>query len=213
MFPAAAGRLALTAGRGVVKTFTGKTIFGTVGRLGAGFVGTGLVLESARVRGFLRKKVSPAGLIGAGRELGRFVEDPSKLLPKGEITTRTVGERVKDIATRAGLIGGVAAATVGAGALLVPAVRGVIARRRARAGLPGVPGLPGLPGISGLPGIPALSTIEQPLGAVQPAPKEEKEVAPMPSIPSIKIINKPQNLINIRFSKKKSFINQQVLIK
>lgn len=198
--PAATARLAISAAKQVIpKTLGGKVLGITV---------ISALTTSPRLRKFVKTRFNP---IKTGQELGRIVEDPSKLFPS-EITPTGVGEKIKDVLTTAGLIGGAAAAGVGA-VILSKKFLGKL-KGKGKSLLPGL--IPASP-IATLPlgasGLPALATIEQPLGAVQKPVAEEKEIAPMPSIPPIKIINKPETNIDIRFSKKRSFINQQVLIK
>lgn len=199
LFPAAALGLA---------TGAGKKLFGTplraLGTVGA----AGILTTSPKIRGLL----DPRRTFQRGKEVGKIIEDPSKLIPK-DITPRTVGQKIKGIAKKAGLVGGVAAATVGGVVLAKGAVKKV------KSLLPGAQAasqpvvtfdtLPrALP-----PSAPALSTIAQPLGAVE-APQEPKAVSAQPAaFPAIRITNKPQNNINIKISKSRKFINQQVLVR
>lgn len=138
----------------------------------------------------------------AGQKAAPFIADPSKLLPK----EKPLKEKVIDVAKAGGLGVGVAAALVGAAALIAKGIK------RLKPGLPGLPGLPGMPGAPGLPAAMA-PVISRPLGpAKKPEPEKLKEL-PAPAIPSInnKIIFKP--IIDIRFSKSRKFINQQLLIR
>ena len=134
----------------------------------------------------------------AGQKAAPFIADPSKLLPD----ERPLKEKVAEVAKAGGLGVGVAAAIIGAGALTAKAIKKLKG---------GVPGLPGLPGVPGLPG--AAPVALQPLGAVQPTPAPEKVVPVESAMPSInnKITFNPE--INIRFSKSRKFINQQLLIR
>jgi len=134
----------------------------------------------------------------AGKKAAPFIADPSLLLPKD----KPLKEKVLEVAKAGGIGVGVAAALAGAAALIAKAVKKV------RPGLPGIPGLPGLPGAPGvtLPTAPSL----QPLGAVQPPKKEVPK--PLPKEKPITIRNTFNPEVNIRFSKSRRFINQQVLL-
>ena len=138
----------------------------------------------------------------AGRKAAPFIADPSKLLPK----EKTLKEKVVDVAKVGGLGVGVAAALLGSAALISKAAK------RLKSGAPGLPGLPGLPGAPGV-FLPAAvpPTISQPFGAAEkPTPEKPKEIL-QAKVPDIRIVNKPE--INIRFSKSRKFINQQLLIR
>ena len=203
LFPAAALGLVKGVGRALAPTTLRKAVLlGVTLPAGIG------VLTSPRARRFVKKTFDPREQFRRGKEIGKVIEDPSRLLPSDDITTRTVGEKIKDIAIKTGLIGGAVAATVGAGALLVPAVRGALTRRRERREEQPIT-FQQLTPLGGA--VVSSGAALQPLGAVEKPPEEEKVPAMLQ--PSIKIINKPQNNIDIRFSKKKTFINQQVLIK
>jgi len=172
------------------------------------FLGTGLVsgilAASPLARKVAREKILDPTKIGIG--IGGIIEDPSKLvpdIPKGE----TLGEKIKETFVGAGLIGAGAAALVGAAALLTKKIKSL---------KPGVPGLPGLPGLPGAPGVslPAMApVISQPLGpAKKPEPEKPlEEIKPVAVMPTIRNVFKPR--IDIRFSKKRTFINQQLLIR
>ena len=170
------------------------------------FIGTGLasgILTSARARAFARQKVLDPTAIGIG--LAGIIEDPSKLIPK-EKTPSGLKEKVIEIGKAAGLIGGTAAAVVG----------GVALGKAALAKIP-KPSLPKAkettqePPIAFLPAPPSLTPTTQPLGAVQQPP----EVAPVVEKPQppINITNTFNPTIDIRFSKSRKFINQQLLIR
>jgi len=164
--------------------------------IGGVLTGAGAITTSPTLRGVLKSALSPKATFRRGRGLGAIIEDPSKLLPAG----KTAGEKVRDILKEAG------PAAAGAAALTAAAVA---VTRRIRAG-PKTPAQ--APPIGLLPSIPSLTPSTQPLGAVEKPIEPEAIVAAQPvSMPSIKITNKPQ--INIRFSKSRRFINQQVLVK
>lgn len=131
--------------------------------------------------------IDPRKTFAKGQELGKIIEDPSKLLPKDKPAT----EKIKEVAKAAGLLGGAAAVVAAA----VP----VVTKLRA-----------GKPPAATLPTPLTLTPRTQPLGAAQPTPKEAPITKPQKP-PSIKITNNP--VINIRFSKSRKFINQQLLIK
>lgn len=195
LFPAATLSLAKSA---VPKTFGGKLLAVT---------GISALTTSPRLRKLVVKKLNP---ISTGRELGKLVEDPSKLLPK-DTTGKGVKEKVLNVFKTAGLIGGVAAAGVGA------VVLGKAAVKKVKSLIPG--GAPTATTTSALvasapigatPVFPAISSITTPIGAVEKPTELEKAATPTPSI---KIVNKPQNTVNVKFSKSKKFINQQINVK
>ena len=181
---------------------TAKTFFGTPKRAALTVTGIGILQTSPKAREFLIEKFKDP--TGAGREIGKIIEDPSRLQPS---ITQTPKEKILEIGKQAGLIGGAAAA---AAALVAAAKR--FGKIRAPV-IPMIGDLPsaGLP-VGILPAEPSISSKTQPLGAVQQPvePKEAVAVQPV-SIPDITINNNPE--INIRFSKSRRFINQQVLVK
>jgi len=191
--PLAAGRIGLGLLRG-----TGRTFFGTFGRSFSTLTGIGILTTSPLARGFLARRLRDP--TRTGREIGKLIEDPSKLLPEGEETT---GGKFRDILERAGLVGG--AAVLGAAG--ISAVQRFRERRQEQAVIPSQ----AFPSAI-LPAQPSLTPRTQPLGAAE---KEVEPEAILPvepiKLPSIKITNKPQ--INISFRKTRRFINQQVLIK
>lgn len=184
------GALALGAVKGLVGTPKKAAITATA---------IGILQTSPKAREFVKKKLRDP--TGAGRELGKIIEDPSKLQPEVGKTTK---EKILDVGKKAGLIG---AGAVGAAALVAAA------KKLSSVRAPTIPTIGAIPSAvlptAILPAEPSLSTRTQPLGAVeQPKPKD---VAPGAVLPDIKINNSPE--INIRFSKSKKFINQQVLLK
>lgn len=141
----------------------------------------------------------------AGQKAAPFIADPSKLLPEKD---KPFKEKVIDVAKAGGLGVGVAAALIGVAALIG---KGIKKLKPGQAGLPGLPGLPGAPGVS-LPAAMA-PVISKPFGvAEKPAPEKPAALPGVPAQPiNIKILNNPE--INIRFSKSRKFINQQLLIR
>ena len=136
----------------------------------------------------------------AGQKAAPFIADPSKLLPK----EKTLKEKVVDVAKVGGLGVAAAAALVGSAALIAKAAK------RLKSGVPGLPGLPGLPGAPGVI-LPSAPVISQPFGpAKKPEVEKPKELL-QARAPDIRIVNKPE--INIRFSKSRKFINQQLLVR
>jgi len=182
----AAGRAARGVGRGALR-FTGLTPFNPL-RLTGSIIGAGIVSASPRFRRSIREV--PERLFGVGTSIGDKIEgreDPQSPAGLG--------------GTPLGLILG-ALGLGAAGGLVAPKVIGAIKDKF------------GSQPFGILPAPSGISSISQPLGAVQPKeqPKEPEPPTMQPlSLPSIKITNKPE--INIRFSKSKKFINQQVLIK
>jgi len=179
----AIGRVARGAGRGFLK-FTGLAPFQPI-RAGLATVATGALVASPK----LRRSVAevPQRLFGVGTGLGERIEDQP-------VPETGLG------GTPAGLLIGAGLAGLGLG-VAAPAIAGAI---KARGDVP----------LSLIPSTGILTPDTQPLGAAQPEVKEEepKPMEPL-TMPSIKITNKPQNNINIKFSKSRRFINQQVLIR
>lgn len=171
-----------------------------------GGLAAGALAESPRLRQLAKEKILRPEK--GGEFLGGFIEDPT--LPTRD---KTFKEKVVSGLKTGGLIGaGLTAAVVG-GAAIKKAAETIRER-----GLPGLPGIPSIkkpsetPPIAFLPAPPSLTPTTPPLGAVE-KPIEEKAVPPALALPSIKITNKPQNIIDIRFSKSRKFINQQVIVK
>jgi len=187
------GSLALSAAKGLV---------GTPKRAALTVTGIGILQTSPKARKFVKEKFKDP--TGAGREIGKLIEDPSRLQPAVGQTTK---EKVLDVAKQAGLIGGAAATA----AALVAA-----AKKLSSVKAPTIPTIGAIPSqvlpSAILPAEPSLSTRTQPLGAVeQPKEPQPAAVQPTPSLPKISINNSPE--INIRFSKSKRFINQQNLLR
>ena len=191
--PFLAGTLAGLLGGPGVGARTGvavKTFFGTG-------LGIGVLAVSPKAREFVKTKILDPGK--SGRGIGGIIEDPSQLLPKD----KPVKEKIVDTLKTAGVIGGLAAAGVGAGVLTKKAID--------KFKKPKVPSaIAGL----GLPVAP-LPTIQQPLGAAVRVPEEavieDKPVKAAPTMPSIKNTFNPS--INISFRKTRRFINQQIIVK
>lgn len=185
--PAAVGRVALIAAKAVAKR--PKTFL--IGAPAA----AGILLASPTARKF----VDPRQTFKRGKEIGKLIEDPSKLIPEKE---ETLLGKIKDVGIKAGLIGAGAAAVAGAAAIAVKKVKEKLPSKIPSAELPAAI----------LPTVPSLTPRTQPLGAVEKPVEVEKVVAAQPvSMPSIRISNKPS--INISFRKSRKFINQQVLVR
>jgi len=178
LFPAAG----LAVGRAAAKILVPKTL--------GGAAKTAFVVGAITAAPEIAKTFNP---FEAGRKAAPFIADPSKLLPK-DTTPEGVKEKVIDIVKDAGLVGGAAAAVAGAGLLVAKAVK-----KKVKSIIPSVS--------APIAAVPLITSIKEPLGAVQ---KPVSIQAPIPKMPSIKITNKPE--ININFRKSKKFINQQVLI-
>lgn len=195
LFPAAALGLVRGAGRALIP----RTVKGALKTAIIAPVAVGLLASSPRARELAKGIFDPRKGFRKGEAIGGLVQDPSGFLPR-DPTVTGVGGRIRDVATSAGLLAGAGAALAG-GALLVgtavPRIRGFFDR----APSPQAP-------ISIIPGQPVIS---QPLGPVQPAP-EPAAAIPQAVMPSIKITNRPKNIINVNFRKSKKFINQQVLV-
>jgi len=178
-----AGRFAITAARRTA-AFAAKRPLTTL-------TGIGILQASPTAARFVVARLRDP--TGVGKAIGGLIEDPSKLQPG---IGQTPFEKVKEVAKVAGVVGGVAALTAAV----------IAAAKKRRAEVPGLPGLPGAPGLMA-------PVISQPFGAAKkPEPEKPKEL-PAPAMPSInnRITFKPE--INIRISKSRKFINQQLLIR
>lgn len=151
----------------------------------------GILIASPKARRFL----DPRRLFKKGKALGGLIEDPSQLRPSVEDPFG----KIKEFGAAAGLVGAGAAAAV--------AIPALITRfRERRAAIPSAALPTGI-----IPSGVSLTPRTQPLGAAEKEVPEITEVPVLPSMPDIKITNKPE--INISFRKSRRFINQQVLIK
>lgn len=189
----------LTAGlAGTLSILTGAGIL-TAGKvfLGTGFAGG--LLESPVVRRFVKRKVlSPEK---GGRAIGSLIEDPSKIVPAGGIF-RGAGKITKE----AGLVaGGLAVATGG-----VIAGREAIKRfRKGREKITTIPPVFTQPTLQ-----PQMIPQQQPIGVVKQPEDKELKTKPLEAVmPTINNRINVSPIVNIRFSKSKKFINQQVLIR
>ena len=170
--------------------------------LGGGVAG--LLKASPKARTFVKEKILAPEK--TGEALAGFLEDPKTLLPKEKETFK---EKVIDATKTAGLIGGGAAIVAGGVAL---------GKKIKAAKIPKIPSLIGpsvaqvpsqvLPAAI-LPARPSITPLSQPLGAVQKPIESKVDVAPR--VPSVVNTFNPQ--INIKISKSRRFINQQVLVK
>lgn len=184
----AVGRAARGASRGALKV-TGLAPFQPI-RAGLATIAAGAVFASPKLRKAIAR--TPETLFGVGTGLGERIEQDTS-------------EKTGLAGTPAGLVGAAVAGALGlvAGGAVGAAVAGKIRERGERLAEP-----------FGVSPLSPLTPTTQPLGAVQPEVKEPEPKAMEPlTMPSIKITNKPQNNINIKFSKSRRFINQQVLIR
>jgi len=187
--PATAGRIVVGAGRRVGR-FAERRPFTT-------FFTIPTAVSALAVSPTLRKAVSP---IRRGKAIGAAVEDPQTFLQKVAGFFSGAGQIVKETAPVI-----VPAAIVGAAI-----IGGRRLARRARDRRPAAIPTAQLP-IAALPvGVAPVSVRTTPLGAVTPTEKPVAEEKVKKAPPSIRITNKPQ--INIRFSKSRKFINQQILV-
>lgn len=124
----------LTAGlAGTLGTITAGPVAGAKA-FAIGGTAAGIVSESPKAAKFLAEKVFRPEK--AGREIGKFIEDPARLQPE-DVTVKGTAARIKEFAGKAGLIGGAAAAGIGAGALIRKGASRL--RRRARERVAGIP--------------------------------------------------------------------------
>lgn len=186
---------------GVLGTLIGGPLVGAKAFAGAG-LGAGL-LKSSLVRKTIVEKVLQPEKIGQG--LADIIDNPKTLLPDRS-DKKGIVEKAKDVTKKAGVVAGLGALAVGgavAGKKALDKVKDIKVPKFFGNGTPEAV----------LPSPSPISPIAEPFGAVQPeVPIEDKikDVAPV-SMPSIKITNKPS--INIKFSKRRKFINQQVLVR
>jgi len=182
----------LALGSGLVGLLTGSPIIAGKTFLGVG-LGLGALASSPKIREFARTKVTDP--LAGGRFIGELVEDPAKLFPKD----KPFKEKVKEGLTTAGIIGGIAAAGVGAGAL----VRSALEKRKEIK--PKALPLPLLP--AALP--PAIQTF----GVAEKVADESTFPLAAAPIKPMRIQNTFNPEINISFKKSKRFINQQINVK
>jgi len=192
-FPAAAATTALAAAKGIGR-FAVKRPITTV-------LGIPTAIGALTVSPTLRKALDPRARLGFGKQIGEVVEDPSTFIQK----LTSIGREVAPVAVVAGLTGATLAAI------------GRVAGRKKDIAIPSLLPAAAAPvgalaqsiPLAAAPSIPA--AVPEPLGAVQQ--EKPPEIAKVPkAVPMVRITNKPQNNINIRFSKSRKFINQQVLV-
>lgn len=187
-FPAAAGRLALGL---VPKTPTGIAKLAFV----AGAVSA------------VPSLVTTFNPFRAGKKAAPFIADPSKLLPTGKQPLR---EKIKETAIQAGLITAGVAAIAGVAAAARKKIKGIKIPKVSEV----QPGALPAPIIQPSLVEPVAPAALQAFGAAQPTPTKEPVAPPaIAAVPAIsnKITFNPE--INIRFSKSRKFINQQLLIR
>jgi len=139
----------------------------------------------------------------AGRKAAPFIADPSRLLPK----EKPIREKVSDVLKKGGIGAAAAAAVVGAAVVTKKAIEKAREVKIPSVSLPSAVLPAGL-----LPTLPSLTPDTQPLGAVkQPIEEVPKEIKGL--VEPMKITNTFNPSIDIRISKKRSFINQQINIK
>lgn len=145
-----------------------------------------------------RSLISPFKAEKRGEELGKIIEDPSKLFPKEK---EKPIEKIKEIAKTAGIVA-VPAAAAAAG-VAVAAKKIKEAKEKVISSPEQIATLPSE----------TLPATEEPLGAMQPEPQKVPiEAAPV-SMPSIKNVFKPSIDIRVSQRKTRKFINQQVVIR
>ena len=182
---------------GGLALLTGAKFLKALGTAGLTALGVGVLETSPKARAFAVEKIKDP--TRAGREIGKLIEDPTRLLPK----EKTLGEKVKEVAMKAGLPAAGVAAVVGAVAV---AAKKIKERAERVVEAPEIP--TELAPAALLPPAPTPTII--PFAAVEPTPKvEEIPVAPLlpARAPTIKNIFKPS--IDISFRKSRKFINQQ----
>lgn len=186
-----AGILTLGKGGTIVKALK---VFGVTGLAG------GILEASPIAQKFTKEKLLDP--TKAGKFLGGVIEDPGQLVPTKD---KPFKEKVKDALIGGGIIGGITAATIG----------GVTIAKKVLEKKPKLPKIPKISKslVSGFPTLPTGVQQPQPLGVVK---KPVEKVIPVAEIPTqkpttIKNIFKPS--IDIKISKRKRFINQQINIK
>jgi len=151
------------------------------------------VVTSPFGRRIIKGTIDPRETFRRTKEGLEILEDPKGFFDRFKQDPQALAEAIR----RAGLVGGVAA--LGAGALVAgSAVRERI--RRARS-------------IGVLPLAPTAVTSRALAPVRQPPVEEPVVVEPMPQPKPITIRNVFKPSVDIRFSKSKKFINQQVLVK
>ncbi len=182
----------------LVKFVVPKTPFGIVRAVVGVPIVTGVALAApSLVKGIF----DPRKGVERGKAIGEILADPSKLLPK----EKPLREKVKEVAKTAGLVAGAAAAGLGVVAVAKKKIKEVK--------IPKLPEIKAAELPAAILPSPPPSKILEPFGAAQPTPPAEPLPAAAPAMPAIsnKITFKPE--INIRFSKSRKFINQQLLMR
>jgi len=167
-----------------------------------------VLTQSKRAREAAKFVIDPRKAPEKARIISGIIEDPSKLLPK-ERTGASLKEKVIEVGKAAGIIGGVTALVAGSVAVVAKKIKDIklpsislpkkkVSSKVAAAALP----------VGLLPAPASITTTTQPLGAVQ-QPIEELPVVVKEAKP-MKITNTFNPTIDIRFSKSKRFINQQI---
>jgi len=192
--PFLAGTLSALTGGGLITA--GKVFLGTG-------LASGILAASPLARKITKEKfLDPTG-VGIG--IGGIIEDPGKLIPEDQ----TIGEKIKEIFLTAGLIGAGAAAVAGTGALIGREVKKRRDRPKPVAEIPSQ-----VPAAATFAALPSQVTPQfQQIPGETPAPVEKEVVPEAPAMPAInnKITVSPE--INIKFSKSRKFINQQIIVR
>lgn len=184
-------------------TTLGALLGGPVGALkaaGLSALGLGVLQVSPIARKFVREKVKDP--TAAGRFVGEKIEEiGGAKLPED----KTLKEKVVTGLKTAGIIGGAAALAAGAVTIV----------RKIKEKAPTIPSLiaPVVAPAATLEGVPIQTLIQpEPISAIpKEIPAEKVERGVIPQLPSIKNVFKPE--VNISFRKKRTFINQQILMK
>jgi len=204
--PVAAVGFLKGAAKGVGKFFQPKTTTQAVSRFVGIPTALGVLAISPTARGFL----DPRESFGRGKSLGEIIEDPSKLEDVLKIKEKdTLKEKIIGGAKTAGVAGGVIAAGAG-----IVAVGKKVKEKftETKIPTPTIPDIPSFvpPTFTQLPVGTALQ--QEPIGIVE---KEIPEVIAEPvktEMPSITNKNVFSPEINIKFSKSRKFINQQIVV-
>ena len=201
--PLRVGRFALGAAKfAAPKTLKGVLVAGVT-------LPTGILVLTQSERAFetLKFAIDPRKAPERAKIIAGIIEDPSKLLPTDKITLK---ERVLEVGKAAGILGAGVALVAGGISIAKKKLRGA---KIPKVSLPTRQIAPQVLPAALLPAAPSLTPDTQPLGAVKQVEEKPTPTLPVEKIKPMKITNTFNPTIDIRFSKSRKFINQQILIR
>jgi len=211
--PLGAAAFGARAVAGVGARVAGKRAITGLGRGAVGLVkGTGRAIAKRPILSLVGAGV----LVSSPTARKAVVQLPKTLFSGG----RTIGEKIEGLSgvtkEKAGKFGllGLGVAALGAGLLVAPT-----ALKAAKGLLPSIPSFPKRkkatqePPIALIPAPPSITPTTQPLGAVQQVVDKPTPSLLVEKQKPMRITNTFNPTIDIRFSKSRKFINQQIIVK